>query len=226
MIKKTARLALRVTAFVISSFLLVAVTLILARAMSVRNGPDLEWWHTEKISAEFSAKDRLTVTTLDQYLGKEADVFQELEALESKAATVGVSHRLNRYKKGNDAYPIKSGQNLNRSSQLHPATLKGGVLLLHGMTDSPYSLRKLADMFHAQGFYVLSLRLPGHGTIPAELDSMEWQVQDMWPGNLSRGSRFICLDILTVQAWRSNMPWTRSAKPGSEPPIVCFFCRR
>jgi len=88
MIKKTVRLALRITAFVVSSFLLVAVTLILARAMSVRNGPDLEWWHSEKISAEFSAKDRLTVTTLDQYMTKEADVFQELKALEQRAATV------------------------------------------------------------------------------------------------------------------------------------------
>lgn len=188
MIKKTARLVFRITAFVISSFLLVAVTLILARAMSVRNGPDLEWWHTEKVSAEFSVKDRLTVTTLDQYLAKEADVFQELEALEQKAATVGVSHRLNRYKKGNDAYPIKSGQNLNRSSQMHPATLKGGVLLLHGMTDSPYSLRSFAKMFHAQGFYVLNLRLPGHGTIPAELDSMEWQD---WLAAVQIGARHV-----------------------------------
>jgi hypothetical protein len=51
MIKKSLRLALRITTFVISSFLLVAVTLILANAMAVRKGPDLEWWHTEIISS-------------------------------------------------------------------------------------------------------------------------------------------------------------------------------
>ena len=152
MIKKTARLALRITAFVISSFLLVAVTLILARAMSVRNGPDLQWWHTEEISAEFRAEDRQTVTTLGQYLAKEAEVFQELEALEETAVTVDIRSRLNRYSKGSVSYPVKSGQNLNRSSEMHPATLRGGLLLLHGMTDSPYSLRNLAAMFHAQGF--------------------------------------------------------------------------
>ncbi len=82
MIKKTLRLTIRITAFVISSFLLVAVTLILARAMSVRNGPELKWWHTEEISAEFQAEDSATVTTLDQYLAKEADVFRELAALD------------------------------------------------------------------------------------------------------------------------------------------------
>jgi len=56
------------------------------------------------------------------------------------------------------------------------------------MTDSPYSLRKLADMFHAQGFYVLNLRLPGHGTIPAELDSMEWQD---WLAAVQIGARHV-----------------------------------
>ena len=43
MIRKTAGLILRLLAFVIASFLLVAVTLILARAVTVRGGPDLEW---------------------------------------------------------------------------------------------------------------------------------------------------------------------------------------
>jgi len=175
MIKKTARLALRITAFVVSSFLLVAVTLILAKAMSDRSGPELEWWHTAEINAEFRAKDKKTVTTLKQYLAIEDNVFHELEALERTAANVSIRAKLNRYRKGNNAYPVKSGHNLNRSSQMLPATARGGVLLLHGMTDSPYSFHKLAAMFHAQGFYVLNLRLPGHGTIPAELDRMQWQ---------------------------------------------------
>jgi len=175
MIKKAVRLALRITTFVISSFLLVGITLILAKAMSARGGPELEWWHTAEISAEFRAKDRKTVTTLEQYLAIEADVFQELEALEEAATGVTFGSELNRFISGNEAYPVKSGRNLNRSSQMIPATSRGGVLLLHGMTDSPYSLRNIAAMFHAQGFYVLNLRLPGHGTIPAELDKMQWQ---------------------------------------------------
>jgi len=175
MIKKALRLALRITGFVIASFLLVAVTLILARAMAVRNGPDLEWWHSEEIGAEFSVADSLTVTTFDQYLTKEAAVFRELEALVDKAAIQDKRTGLSRYRKGNHSYPEKSGTNLNRSSQLRPPVVKGGVLLLHGMTDSPYTLRHLAALFQAKGFYILNMRLPGHGTIPAELDRVQWQ---------------------------------------------------
>jgi len=175
MIKKTLRLALRITSFVISSFLLVAVTLILARAMVVRGGPDLEWWHTEEISAEFSVADSLTVTTFDQYLAKEAAVFRELEALVDRGAIEDKRTGLSRFRKGNHSYPEKSGINLNRSNQLRPPVTRGGVLLLHGMTDSPYTLRHLAALFQAKGFYVLNMRLPGHGTIPAELDRVQWQ---------------------------------------------------
>ncbi len=175
MIKKTLRLALRITSFVISSFLLVAATLILARAMAARNGPDLEWWHTEEISAEFSVADSLTVTTFDQYLVKEAAVFRELEALVDEAALQDKRTGLSRYRKGNHSYPVKSGNNLNRSSRMRPPVIRGGVLLLHGMTDSPYTLRNLATLFQAKGFYVLNMRLPGHGTIPAELDRVQWQ---------------------------------------------------
>jgi len=175
MIRKMLRLALRITTFVISSFLLVAITLILARAFSARGGPDLEWWHTEEIDAEFSAADSLTVTTFDQYLAKEAAIFRELEAMVVKGAVLDKRPGLSRFRKGNLAYPVKSGQNLNRSSQKQPPVIRGGVLLLHGMTDSPYTLRRLAAMFEAKGFYVLNLRLPGHGTVPAELDRVEWQ---------------------------------------------------
>jgi len=175
MIRKTIRLALRIIALVVFSFLLVAVTLILARAVVVRSGPDLEWWHTAEISSEFRQTDNQTITTFDQYLAKEAVVFRELQALVEKAAAQDKRTGLSRYRTGNDSFPVKSGHNLNRSSHMRPPEIRGGVLLLHGMTDSPYTLRHLAAMFHAQGFYTLNLRLPGHGTIPAELDRMQWQ---------------------------------------------------
>ena len=175
MIRKTTRFIIRLTGFVISSFLLVAVTLILVKAMAARNGPDLKWWHSEEISSEFDISEVPAINTLDQYLAKEEVVFHELQTLVDSNASPQKRNHLNRYRTGNDSYPDKSGRNLNRSSQKRPAAIVGGVLLLHGMTDSPYSLRHLAAMFHEKGFYVLNLRLPGHGTIPAELDRLEWQ---------------------------------------------------
>jgi len=175
MIRKTARLLLRLVTFIVSSFLLVAVTLILARAISLRGGPDLEWWHSEEISSEFRSSDRSGITTLDQYLAKEHAVFRELQQLvESHAGEID-PRLVSRYRTGSRSYPDKSGQNLNRSKQFFPEVVRGGVLLLHGMTDSPYSLRHLASTFLANGFYVLNLRMPGHGTIPGELDRLQWQ---------------------------------------------------
>jgi len=192
MIRKTTRFIFRLTGFVISSFLLVAVTLIVVRAMAMRNGPELEWWHTEEISSEVGISDHPVVTTFKQYLEREEAVFHELQTLVESKTPVQERRHLNRFRAGNASYPDKLGGNLNRSSQKSPAVISGGVLLLHGMTDSPYSLRHLAAMFHANGFYFLNLRLPGHGTIPAELDRMEW---GNWQSAVKLGAKHVAGQI-------------------------------
>jgi alpha-beta hydrolase superfamily lysophospholipase len=43
------------------------------------------------------------------------------------------------------------------------------------MSDSPYSLRRLGESLHAEGAHVIGLRLPGHGTAPAGLTSVDWR---------------------------------------------------
>ena len=195
MIRKTTRLIIRLAGFVISSFLLVAVILILVKATADRDGPDLEWWHSEKINLEFDISDASVVKTLDQYLAREEVVFDELQVLVESNAPLQENNYLNRYRTGNDAYPEKPTGNLNRSNQMRPAVVKGGVLLLHGMTDSPYTLRHLATMFHAKGFYVLNLRLPGHGTIPAELDRLEWQD---WQAAVKLGAKHVANQLVVA----------------------------
>ena len=52
---------------------------------------------------------------------------------------------------------------------------RGGILLLHGLTDSPYSLRALGTTLHELGYHVVGLRLPGHGTAPSGLKHIHWQ---------------------------------------------------
>lgn len=49
------------------------------------------------------------------------------------------------------------------------APYRRGVLLTHGLTDSPYFTRHLAEFFSGNGFYVMSVLLPGHGTQPGDL---------------------------------------------------------
>jgi carboxylesterase len=50
-----------------------------------------------------------------------------------------------------------------------------GVLLCHGFTGSPQTLRPWADYLAAQGFTVSLPRLPGHGTTWRDLARTGWQ---------------------------------------------------
>ena len=73
-------------------------------------------------------------------------------------------------------YAIRSYYaNWNRSFELETAASRGGVLLLHGMSDSPYSLRTLGETLNQRGYWVIGLRLPGHGTAPSGLKTVRWQ---------------------------------------------------
>jgi alpha-beta hydrolase superfamily lysophospholipase len=51
----------------------------------------------------------------------------------------------------------------------------GGALLLHGLSDSPYSLRAMGQRLHAEGYTVVWLRMPGHGTNPRALAEVTWE---------------------------------------------------
>ena len=54
-------------------------------------------------------------------------------------------------------------------------TYRRGILLTHGLSDSPYSMRHLAAFFQEQGFRVMAILLPGHGTRPGDLLDVSWQ---------------------------------------------------
>jgi len=50
-----------------------------------------------------------------------------------------------------------------------------GVLLTHGLSDSPYLMRHLAAFFQENGFRVMAVCLPGHGTQPGDLLDVSWR---------------------------------------------------
>ncbi|MFN3233947.1 MAG: alpha/beta hydrolase [Gammaproteobacteria bacterium] len=54
---------------------------------------------------------------------------------------------------------------------------KKGILMVHGLYESPYSMRELGDELKKKGFLVRSVLLPGHGTSPEQLNYVgikEW----------------------------------------------------
>ena len=52
---------------------------------------------------------------------------------------------------------------------------KVGVLLLHGYTGSPASMRPWAEYLNGLGYTVRLPRLPGHATQAADLNKVKWQ---------------------------------------------------
>ena len=58
-----------------------------------------------------------------------------------------------------------------------------GVLLCHGFSGSPRSLRPWAEHLEADGFRVALPRLPGHGTTWQELNQTRWED---WYGHVDR----------------------------------------
>ena len=85
----------------------------------------------------------------------------------------------NRYYDGSPIYPGHFAQDWNRSYILEPdGPPVGAVVLLHGLTDSPYSLRHIARRYRDDGFVAVAIRMPAHGTVPAALTDVEWEDWD------------------------------------------------
>ena len=154
---------------------IISVTIIGVLAFNARRMPDLKIWHRATLDSEFCEEDYHTGFSLHDYRQMEGRLFEQLEKEVYQKIKDSNKHPLNRYTKQSICNPDRYPQNWNRSFEFSPVKIKGGVLLLHGLTDSPYSLRRIGEIFESQGFYVLGLRLPGHGTIPAALQSVRWQ---------------------------------------------------
>ena len=124
-------------------------------------------WHTEKLTEEFVAGDSDRVQSFDDYLQLEDRVFDELDQKVYSKVETGPEYGLVRYSSGSDADPQSYETNWNRSFEFRNDSPVGGVLLLHGMSDSPYSLHALAAALARQDYWVIGVRMPGHGTAPS-----------------------------------------------------------
>jgi alpha-beta hydrolase superfamily lysophospholipase len=150
------------------SVALVLVTLVVGGAWDAnRRLPDLKPWHRVRLDDMTAAvlDDRFTFA---RYQAWEERLFAQVRAVE--AATEPADRTaVNRYYPGSLSHPASAGRDWNRSFETTPPVVRGGALLVHGLTDSPYSMRTVAEVLRDNGIYSLSLRLPGHGTVPSGL---------------------------------------------------------
>ncbi len=155
----------------------VAATLIVARAWDSQRGPPLELWHTY-VPNDMHAS-QIDKVDWAEYVKAEEAIFRDVRAevvdkVEAQAHALG-----NRFYAGSPIYPGNFAHDWNRSYILEPdRTPVGAVVLLHGLTDSPYSLRHIARRYRDLGFVAVAIRMPAHGTVPAALTDVEWEDWD------------------------------------------------
>jgi len=132
-------------------------------------GPPLKPWHTEKLTEEFTEDKAEVVKSFDDYLQLESRLFKQLDEKVYQQSETGPDYSLNRYSPGSAADPRKQQPDWNHSFELTTNNPRGAVLLLHGMSDSPYSLHTLGKALNQRHYWVVGLRMPGHGTAPSGL---------------------------------------------------------
>lgn len=155
---------------------IVLVVLLAVRVYLSQQGPELHLWHTWRA-------DEMSVRELDKadfagYVARENTIFTDLDNAVTAKTEGEERTSLNRYYRQSLVWPGQFSPEANRSFVLMPAGKpRGAVVLLHGLTDSPYSVRHLALHYQQHGFVAVVPRLPGHGTAPGALTDVDWE---MW----------------------------------------------
>lgn len=135
--------------------------------------PDLDVWHLADLDEEFTTRSE--VVDLAGYLELEERLFEQLEREVYDVTGPAPPRAINRYRRGSLADPARWARDWNRSFVFEREDPEVVVLMLHGLSDSPYSLRNPGRRLHAAGAHVLGLRIPGHGTAPSGLVEVRWQ---------------------------------------------------
>ena len=152
----------------------VIATIFVVRAVESLYGPPLSLWHTY-------VPDEMTVAEMDTadwdaYRAAEEGLFQSVHDNVTAKLPPSDHDDHNRYYEGAAVYPGNFAEDFNRSFILMPGgPVRGAAVFLHGLTDAPYSLRHVAELYRDRGFVAVVPRMPGHGTVPAGLTEANWE---------------------------------------------------
>jgi alpha-beta hydrolase superfamily lysophospholipase len=174
MLAATGRLILRTAGSALLGMAVLAAGLWLHFVFA---GPAPQVWHVTKLGGEFTAERAAQIRTVEDYRHLEDRLFEQLRREVYAKVPPGSAQPFNRYAAGSRSDPGIWPVDWNRTFEFTPESPVGGVLLLHGLTDSPYSMRSLGTELASRGFRAVGLRLPGHGTAPSGL--LTFEIEDM-----------------------------------------------
>ncbi len=167
------RLALRLKQLGIAAALVLA-TILAVRAWDAWRAPPLSLWHRE-VPPELDAA-QIDESSWEAWLAAEAAAMDHVRARVTDELPPEERVTANRYFAASPMNPAQHSLDWNRTQVLMPdGAPRGAVVLLHGLTDAPYSLRHIAARYRERGFVAVSMRMPGHGTVPAGLSRVRWE---------------------------------------------------
>ncbi|MEF9977738.1 MAG: alpha/beta hydrolase [Thermomonas sp.] len=157
--------------------LLIAIALLVLRARHAGKAAPLAPWHT--LAAKEANADAILRGGWQGYVAAEARLFAEVRDDLDARMDAEDDNPLNRYTIDSLSSPDRFQRDWNRSFVLEtPNQPRGVAVLVHGLTDSPYSMLRVAMLYNAAGYIAIVPRMPGHGTVPGALvraDKSQWQ---------------------------------------------------
>ena len=148
------------------------LTIYFVRAYDSRNMPALGPEYRIKFEHEFDAAQEAQVDW-SAYLEIEKKLVIELE--EKILGGSRPDSLLDRFSAESLTFPDNYPNNWNLSYEISASPPRGVAVLLHGLTDSPYSMRSTAETLVQAGYSVVVPRMPGHGFAVGGLLQARWE---------------------------------------------------
>ena len=150
----------------------IVLTVTLVTAVADRRMADLGREHRVSLEHEFTAADEQE-TDWSQYALIEAALASEVK--ETINTTGRRFNPVDRYSDDSLTNPDSYPTNWNLSFELTAESPQGVAVLLHGLSDSPYSMRAIAQTLVDSGYSVVVPRMPGHGFAVGSLLDARWE---------------------------------------------------
>ncbi len=163
----------RLLKWLVAAAATLVVLVVGVRAWQAAADPDLAPWH--RFAPDEASAEDLAGMDWAEWTAREALVFAEVAR--DVTAVLDAVYRVpeNRYFAGSPLHPANFETDWNRSFILAPeGPVRGAVVLVHGLTDAPYSLRHVAEVYRDAGYLAIAPRMPGHGTVPGGLSVAVW----------------------------------------------------
>lgn len=165
-------LIVKIVKWLASMLAVLLLTIYFVRAYDSRNMPALGPEYRIEFEHEFEASQE-TEIGWSAYLEIENKLAIELE--ENIDSDTRSDSPVDRFSADSQTFPGNYPRNWNRSYEMSMPAPRGVAVLLHGLSDSPYTMRSTAETLVNADYSVVIPRMPGHGFAVGGLVQTRWE---------------------------------------------------